>query len=830
MEGGRGGAGAGAGKAGVVLREAPVLRGSRPLTWAQFDDVYREAQLVVVRGLHKPTGFRAKLGALWDTATPERRAHIQSTWGVEVADAAPDVAPPSASDVLGHIAAGTGAAANERWYCSFILQGEEHAGGLLTSLPYAQPECLPDAAVAHPPVAWVFVGRNTNAVPLQGRGEHTDSVDHDGTWHTQLCGVKRWRLRPNPDAGWPSGVVPTIDGEHLIVDVREGDFVAVNTRLWYHATELPSTVDAVDGLSISVARDFYVRGADGAVAGAGSDMTNVRSAWLTDSASEQSVLTREKPQMFVQAADNRDSCLVCEHCIAPVGPTRLQLALAVGLVTRSDVVAGTATETVGAALGRGHLVGESSDDSESWSVAVRGWDVYCDSSCASAAEQSWAGLVELHSSGGQDDAARAQLVAYVHAALRAGMYDTFILAARMVASALSSAHVSSVAEVGSDLWSVRATRAIARIRQLKQDSSAPSWWDAVAEDEPETEAGGDEDETWDVELYDQVDGHPFGVTIADDGKVASVDATSSAANAGVHVGDTVLSIAGAEADDETPWSSVMEAARGQAREMTVEAFGPDFPSTWMAVEFVFERPTRRPRSNVSKKRAAQLQGLASEQLSGLKGAIAARMAARHRCALEASARAVDTVLPLSVWDNVLTGIRDKSVDVDCIPGPLLQYKEDLMASADDGATNLETLQPLYKLVLDDDFDVSEFGMSQCVDVVQQCINMSKSLVGRGVYPTLGALAESDEPNCRLMSDGGNTGAELVLVTLREIRAGEFLTVENAGSTATADSEEESDSEGDGSVGSAAGAGDTMEPSDADSDDDDTLRPAKRSRS
>jgi hypothetical protein len=40
------------------------------------------------------------------------------------------------------------------------------------------------------------------------------------------------------------------------VECQQGDLLFVNTRLWWHATELPETFSFTDGLSISYARDF----------------------------------------------------------------------------------------------------------------------------------------------------------------------------------------------------------------------------------------------------------------------------------------------------------------------------------------------------------------------------------------------------------------------------------------------------------------------------------------------------------------------------------------------------------------------------------------------
>lgn len=156
--------------------------------------------------------------------------------------------------------------------------------------------------------AWLFLGRNcdistikrtqsdhvskkqklaltnSTAKPLTGRAEHVDEVLHSGTWHVQLAGSKTWYLRPNPDANaWkeessdgvpdlrqylpdttrseknmPHVQVQQSDGGQvrLCCHVQQGDFFVLNTRAWYHRTELPVNNNQYNSWSISMARDF----------------------------------------------------------------------------------------------------------------------------------------------------------------------------------------------------------------------------------------------------------------------------------------------------------------------------------------------------------------------------------------------------------------------------------------------------------------------------------------------------------------------------------------------------------------------------------------------
>lgn len=137
---------------------------------------------------------------------------------------------------------------------------------------------------------------------LLGRPEHTDSISHDGTWHYQLSGTKRWCIRPTKkllthfdqlhepyewddtttisstnfyyqrqnkkskstfgkdkklDNGKESDSIndcKTGTGS-IQVDCHQGDVFIINTRLWYHQTILPPQPDP----SVSYARDFWLR-------------------------------------------------------------------------------------------------------------------------------------------------------------------------------------------------------------------------------------------------------------------------------------------------------------------------------------------------------------------------------------------------------------------------------------------------------------------------------------------------------------------------------------------------------------------------------------------
>jgi len=130
-----------------------------------------------------------------------------------------------------------------RWYASFVVEDaasslDEVLGGV-PLLPASPPIAEAYAASRH---AWVFVGSNESPSTLQGRPEHTDQLDeaNAGTYHRQLLGVKDWFLRHRT-----TGVLKAVRCE-------AGDLFFVDTRQWYHRTELPPQ----DTLSVSLAFDF----------------------------------------------------------------------------------------------------------------------------------------------------------------------------------------------------------------------------------------------------------------------------------------------------------------------------------------------------------------------------------------------------------------------------------------------------------------------------------------------------------------------------------------------------------------------------------------------
>jgi len=106
---------------------------------------------------------------------------------------------------------------------------------------------------------WLFVGLVSGPDPIAGLDEHIDNVGFSGTFHLQLMGTKRWRLRPLKHCR-------AVCGDHIDIDIHAGQFLSLSTDKWYHQTwllpdgmsegGLRSSND--DGLVVSIAYDYSI--------------------------------------------------------------------------------------------------------------------------------------------------------------------------------------------------------------------------------------------------------------------------------------------------------------------------------------------------------------------------------------------------------------------------------------------------------------------------------------------------------------------------------------------------------------------------------------------
>jgi len=173
---------------------------------------------------------------------------------------------------------------SEPCYTSFVVNSGAAVEAVVAALPIAAPEGFDDVDVCrHMDRAWVFAGRNGKTRggggggggSLAGRAEHTDDVAVAGTWHVQLRGTKLWSVRPCLGArGAPWGTDEALLPPPRTILCEPGDVLVINTRTWWHATEIPLQEkvpggrgggggggDDDAGLS-SIARDFVWRGDD----------------------------------------------------------------------------------------------------------------------------------------------------------------------------------------------------------------------------------------------------------------------------------------------------------------------------------------------------------------------------------------------------------------------------------------------------------------------------------------------------------------------------------------------------------------------------------------
>lgn len=170
-------------------------------------------------------------------------------------------------------------------YASFLIQKDVTAlERTLKRLPISE---LPLNDTAHHEAClWFFVGVNNssdnNDSVLHGRPEHTDSVSHDGTWHYQLCGSKHWYLRPTDEL---LRLAPKATSVSILV--QEGDVLVVNTRVWWHRTEIPIQATPC----ISYARDFHL--SDEALVASNAQMTNVDGLYAPHDLEENTIIFTE---------------------------------------------------------------------------------------------------------------------------------------------------------------------------------------------------------------------------------------------------------------------------------------------------------------------------------------------------------------------------------------------------------------------------------------------------------------------------------------------------------------------------------------------------------
>ena len=197
-----------------------------------------------------------------------------------------------------------------RGYCSFIIQHDaDILKEILERLPMSDLP-LDNNNIRYGPGLWVFFGLNKgdeeDGKTLEGRGEHTDSVSHDGTWHYQLSGCKDWFIRPTNEMlqilercsrnelieKWKTeeGTIEKKDRRRLQIRCRENDVILLNTRLWWHQTQLPPNPEP----SVSYARDIYLQKQDTTTDKCNmEEMTNIDGLYAAENIDAGTIIFRE---------------------------------------------------------------------------------------------------------------------------------------------------------------------------------------------------------------------------------------------------------------------------------------------------------------------------------------------------------------------------------------------------------------------------------------------------------------------------------------------------------------------------------------------------------
>jgi len=227
----------------------------------------------------------------------------QESWCIETKG---DLSSSSASDFLAANITG------DRAYCSFLIQHDNTAyEAMLDRLPFRE---IPSTEWNYEPAFWVFFGRNPlGNVSLEGRPDHTDSVTHDGTFHFQLSGEKKWSLRPTTEL--VSDVKERFPEANFSEDTRlrltckEGDVLVINTRLWFHCTSIPPQTRP----SVSYARDFRFDNLTASESGDGG-MKNVDGLYATNDIEEGTVVftETEMPDCELHRSSTNPNCEVVE--------------------------------------------------------------------------------------------------------------------------------------------------------------------------------------------------------------------------------------------------------------------------------------------------------------------------------------------------------------------------------------------------------------------------------------------------------------------------------------------------------------------------------------
>lgn len=197
--------------------------------------------------------------------------------------------------------------AHHNGYSSFLVQKD---ADILQETLKRLPISTLVESWSHSECIWFFFGvsHQDDDTCLAGRPEHTDSVSHDGTWHYQVSGCKRWYLRPTQEM-----LQTRPQATSTVIECQQGDVILLNTRLWWHRTELPPQPTP----SVSYARDFYKKApSTDSEDTAPASMTNVDGMYASNDIEENTIIftEHEMPDCELPHADMAENanCKVVE--------------------------------------------------------------------------------------------------------------------------------------------------------------------------------------------------------------------------------------------------------------------------------------------------------------------------------------------------------------------------------------------------------------------------------------------------------------------------------------------------------------------------------------
>lgn len=136
------------------------------------------------------------------------------------------------------------------WTCSGFSTQFPNAIKIIQEKLNVAPSFIDQNAIQIIDDQWFFVGAQKPGNKLAGREFHHDQVNTLGTFHFQLSGAKRWRLRPLQFCHKICG------NAAKEVVVPPGHFFSLNTDYWEHSTDLIQSED-MPALITGIASEYH---------------------------------------------------------------------------------------------------------------------------------------------------------------------------------------------------------------------------------------------------------------------------------------------------------------------------------------------------------------------------------------------------------------------------------------------------------------------------------------------------------------------------------------------------------------------------------------------